>query len=107
MFKSMVRFFFFSLRRLCYEALYPHILTDDHLSHKMNDFLYLLFIFTVKSHNALVRHLKLLTNHEDFELRKLLFNILVVLSKDSTVVSVSHSYKSFLKCLVKYQACFK
>ncbi|GFS17857.1 cilia- and flagella-associated protein 69-like [Elysia marginata] len=42
----------------------------------------------VKSHNALVRHLKLLTNHEDFELRKLLFNILVVLSKDSTVVSI-------------------
>lgn len=42
----------------------------------------------VKSHNALVRHLKLLTNPEDFELRKLLFNILVVLSKDSTVVSI-------------------
>ncbi|RUS81453.1 hypothetical protein EGW08_010793 [Elysia chlorotica] len=42
----------------------------------------------VKSHNALVRHLKLLTNHEDFELRKLLFNILVVLSKDTTVVSI-------------------
>ncbi|KAH9499307.1 Cilia- and flagella-associated protein 69 [Bulinus truncatus] len=42
----------------------------------------------VKSHNALVRHLKLMTNHEDFELRKLLFNILVVLSNDSTVISI-------------------
>lgn len=47
------------------------------------------FIFSVKSHNVLVRHLKLQTNHEDFELRKLLINILVVLSKDRTVVSVS------------------
>ncbi|KAI8777748.1 cilia- and flagella-associated protein 69 isoform X1 [Biomphalaria glabrata] len=42
----------------------------------------------VKSHNALVRHLKLATNHEDFELRKLLFNILVVLSNDKTVISI-------------------
>ncbi|XP_059159997.1 cilia- and flagella-associated protein 69-like isoform X2 [Physella acuta] len=42
----------------------------------------------VKSHNVLVRHLKLQTNHEDFELRKLLINILVVLSKDRTVVSI-------------------
>jgi len=42
----------------------------------------------VKSHNALVRHLKLLTNPEDFELRKLLFNILVVLSRDSAVVTI-------------------
>ncbi|BFZ02069.1 hypothetical protein BsWGS_05107 [Bradybaena similaris] len=42
----------------------------------------------VKSHNALVRHLKLLTNPEDFELKKLLFNILVVLSKNRTALSV-------------------
>uniref|UniRef100_A0A0B7A2W0 Cilia- and flagella-associated protein 69 ARM repeats domain-containing protein n=1 Tax=Arion vulgaris TaxID=1028688 RepID=A0A0B7A2W0_9EUPU len=42
----------------------------------------------VKSHNALVRHLKLFTNHEDFELKKLLLNILLVLSKNSTVLSI-------------------
>lgn len=42
----------------------------------------------VKSHNALVKHLKLMKNHEDFELKKLLFNILVTLSKDSTAVPV-------------------
>ncbi|CAG5115816.1 unnamed protein product [Candidula unifasciata] len=42
----------------------------------------------VKSHNALVRHLKLLTNREDFEFKKLLFNILVVLSNNSTAISV-------------------
>ncbi|CAL1536351.1 unnamed protein product [Lymnaea stagnalis] len=42
----------------------------------------------VKSHNALVKHLKLTTNHEDFELRKLLINILVVLSNDRTVTTI-------------------
>lgn len=42
----------------------------------------------VKSHNALVKHLKLMKNHEDFELKKLLFNILVTLSKDRTAVPV-------------------
>ncbi|KAK3109030.1 hypothetical protein FSP39_021501 [Pinctada imbricata] len=42
----------------------------------------------VKSHNALVKHLKLTKNHEDFELKKLLFSILVTLSKDSTAVPV-------------------
>lgn len=42
----------------------------------------------VKSHNPLVKQLKLQTNHEDFELRKLLFNILVLLSKDPTVIAV-------------------
>lgn len=47
------------------------------------------FVLAVKSHNALVKHLKLSKNHEDFELKKLLFNILVTLSKDSTAVPVS------------------
>ncbi|XP_062615202.1 cilia- and flagella-associated protein 69-like [Saccostrea cucullata] len=42
----------------------------------------------VKSHNALVKHLKLMKSHEDFELKKLLFSILVTLSKDPTVVPV-------------------
>ena len=43
----------------------------------------------MKSHNALVKHLKLMQNHEDFELKKLLFNILVSLSKDTTAIPVS------------------
>ena len=36
----------------------------------------------------LVKHLKLMQNHEDFELKKLLVNILVTLSKDSTTLPV-------------------
>lgn len=43
----------------------------------------------MKSHNALVKHLKLMQNHEDFELKKLLFNIMVTLGKDSTALPVS------------------
>lgn len=42
----------------------------------------------VKSHNILVKHLKLMQNHEDFELKKLLVNILVTLSKDSTALPI-------------------
>ena len=45
-------------------------------------------LFSVKSHNAIIKHLKLLQNHEDFELKKLLITILVVLSKDSSVIPV-------------------
>ncbi|XP_071803414.1 cilia- and flagella-associated protein 69-like [Asterias amurensis] len=40
----------------------------------------------VRSHNALVRHLKLGTSIEDFELKKLLINIIVVLSKDISMI---------------------
>ena len=36
-----------------------------------------------------MKHLKLTKNHEDFELKKLLFSILVTLSKDPTAVPVS------------------
>ncbi|XP_075068003.1 cilia- and flagella-associated protein 69 isoform X2 [Mixophyes fleayi] len=42
----------------------------------------------VKSHNPLVKSLKLLHNHEDFEMKKLLFNMLVVLSKDLSTVQL-------------------
>ncbi|CAH1788088.1 unnamed protein product [Owenia fusiformis] len=42
----------------------------------------------VKSHNAIVRYLKLGTNHEDFELKKLLINALVILSKEPAVIPV-------------------
>nr|XP_006825782.1 PREDICTED: uncharacterized protein C7orf63-like [Saccoglossus kowalevskii] len=40
----------------------------------------------IKSHNALVKHLKLGTNHEDFELKKLLMNTIVMMSKDSNTI---------------------
>lgn len=53
--------------------------------HSMMHFVF----FSVKSHHALVKHLKLGQNHEDFELKKLLINILVSLSKDSAVIPVS------------------
>lgn len=46
-------------------------------------------VSAVKSHNPLVKQLKLQTNHEDFELRKLLMNVLVLLSRDPTVIAVS------------------
>ncbi|KAI8483595.1 Cilia and flagella associated protein 69 [Branchiostoma belcheri] len=42
----------------------------------------------VKSHNPLVRNLKLETNHEDFELKKLLMNIMVLLSRDSAFIPI-------------------
>ena len=51
----------------------------------------ILFVFSVKSHNAIIRHLKLLQNHEDFELKKLLITILVVLSRDRSVIPVSET----------------
>ncbi|KAM4706118.1 cilia- and flagella-associated protein 69 [Rhinophrynus dorsalis] len=42
----------------------------------------------VKSHNPLVKSLKLLHSHEDFEMKKLLFNMIVVLSKDVSAVQL-------------------
>lgn len=46
-------------------------------------------MLAVKSHNVLVKHLKLKTNHEDFEFKKLLINLMVVLSKQPTIIHVS------------------
>ncbi|XP_071947275.1 cilia- and flagella-associated protein 69-like isoform X2 [Antedon mediterranea] len=40
----------------------------------------------VRSHNMLVKHLKLSTNHEDFELKKLLMSVVVVLSKEPAMI---------------------
>lgn len=42
----------------------------------------------VKTHHALVKHLKLMQNHEDFELKKLFINIIVSLSQDSSVIPI-------------------
>ncbi|XP_077978018.1 cilia- and flagella-associated protein 69-like [Glandiceps talaboti] len=40
----------------------------------------------VKSYNAVVKHLSFGTNHEDFELKKFLMNMIVVLSRDPNVI---------------------
>lgn len=45
--------------------------------------------FIVKIPNPLVKDLKLTYSYEDFELKKLLFNVIGVLSKDPCAVEVS------------------
>ncbi|XP_064613736.1 cilia- and flagella-associated protein 69-like [Liolophura sinensis] len=42
----------------------------------------------VKSNHVLVKHLKLSQTHEDFELKKLLFNLLAMLSQDPAVLPI-------------------
>ncbi|XP_040591768.1 cilia- and flagella-associated protein 69 isoform X3 [Mesocricetus auratus] len=42
----------------------------------------------VKSQNPLVKSLKLSNSYEDFELKKLLFNIIVILCKDLTTIQI-------------------
>lgn len=42
----------------------------------------------VKSHNVLVKHLKLAPNQENFELKKLLFNIMVQVSKNPAAIPI-------------------
>ena len=44
---------------------------------------------SVKSHNPLVRNLKLTYNSEDFEMKTLLLNWLVCMSKDLSALQVS------------------
>ena len=46
-------------------------------------------LLVVKSHHAMVKHLKLGQNYEDFEIKKLLVTILINLSVDSSVIPVS------------------
>lgn len=49
----------------------------------------------VKSQNPLVKGLKLSNSYEDFELKKLLFNIIVILCKDlSTIQVISNQNKN-------------
>lgn len=50
-----------------------------------------MFQFLVKSHNPLVQNLKLSYNNEDFEMKKLLLNLFVVMSKDLSALQVSDS----------------
>ncbi|KAJ6666691.1 hypothetical protein lerEdw1_020415 [Lerista edwardsae] len=47
----------------------------------------------VKSHNPLVKGFKLTYCYEDFELKKLLFNMLAVLAKDLCIVQLMHEGK--------------
>ncbi len=48
---------------------------------------------TVKSHNPLTKNLKLTTCYEDFELKKLLFNFALTVSKNSTSNQVTKNFK--------------
>ncbi|XP_042331530.1 cilia- and flagella-associated protein 69 isoform X2 [Sceloporus undulatus] len=50
----------------------------------------------VKSHNPLVKGLKLTYSYEDFELKKLLLNMLTVLAKDLCTVQLLHEGKVIL-----------
>lgn len=47
--------------------------------------------FTVKIYNHLSRGFKFTYSYEDFEMKKLLFNIVAVLAKDLCAVQVSHN----------------
>lgn len=58
-------------------------------------FTFFFFPLTVKSQNPLVKGLKLSNSYEDFELKKLLFNIIVILCKDlSTIQVISNQNKN-------------
>ena len=48
----------------------------------------------MKSHSPLVAKFKLAHNHEDFELKKLLFNILILLSRDTAFLAVCRLFVS-------------
>ncbi|XP_077347010.1 cilia- and flagella-associated protein 69 isoform X2 [Lithobates pipiens] len=50
----------------------------------------------VKSHSPLVKSLKLLHKHEDFEMKKLLLNMMVVLAKDLSTVQLLSDGKAVL-----------
>ena len=54
-------------------------------------------LISVKSHNELVRNLKLYQNHEDFELKKLLMNVLTILIKDQSAIQVGVHVKALVK----------
>uniref|UniRef100_A0A8C1LVR9 Cilia- and flagella-associated protein 69 ARM repeats domain-containing protein n=1 Tax=Cyprinus carpio TaxID=7962 RepID=A0A8C1LVR9_CYPCA len=61
----------------------------------------------LKSHNPLVRNLKLSFNQEDFEMKKLLLNIMVVLSRDLSALQLFREGRVMLALvlLVKPSSC--
>lgn len=61
---------------------------EQHLSYKKYHF----FRVLVKSHNPLLRNLKFSYSNEDLKMKKLLLNLLVVMSKDLTALQVSHTH---------------
>lgn len=60
---------------------------------------FFLFLLTVKSQNPLVKGLKLSNSYEDFELKKLLFNLIVILCKDLPTLQVKSDQNKNLNCL--------
>lgn len=49
----------------------------------------------MKIHNPLVRNLKLTYSNEDFKLKKLLLNLLVMMSRDPAALQVCHAHPGF------------
>lgn len=62
----------------------------------MNYFDIIFLCIQVKSHNPLVRNLKLSYNNEDFEMKRLLLNLVVVMSKDLSALQVNEYFTSVL-----------
>lgn len=60
---------------------------------------FFLFLLTVKSQNPLVKGLKLSNSYEDFELKKLLFNVIVILCKDLPTLQVKSNQNKNFNCL--------
>lgn len=65
-------------------------------------FYFLFFPLTVKSQNPLVKGLKLSNSYEDFELKKLLFNIIVILCKDLPTIQVKKIIITKIKASVSH-----
>uniref|UniRef100_A0A672L7A5 Cilia- and flagella-associated protein 69 ARM repeats domain-containing protein n=1 Tax=Sinocyclocheilus grahami TaxID=75366 RepID=A0A672L7A5_SINGR len=68
----------------------PHVSRATFLTH---------LCFSVKSHNPLVRNLKLSFSQEDFEMKKLLLNMIVVLSRDLAALQVRRTHSASCKPL--------
>lgn len=49
-------------------------------------------VVAVKTLDPLVQNLKLRFNHEDLKMKKMMLNLLVLMSKDLAALQVSHSY---------------
>lgn len=73
-----------------------HFFTNDFIIHEYeNKTAYFIYVL-VKSHNPLIRNLKLSYSNEDLKMKKLLLNLLVVMSRDLAALQVSHTLTQLL-----------
>lgn len=78
-----------------------HFFTNDFIIHEYSSIFYenktAYFIYVlVKSHNHSIRNLKLSYSNEDLKMKKLLLNLLVVMSRDLAALQVSHTLTQLL-----------